>query len=125
MKSMIALAAALLVAGPALAQTRSDPPGTAAERTYDRSAGTNSSGAFPSQSDGTPGNPRGTAVERTFDRTTGSNTARQDPPGTAAERLLDRAAGTNSSGAFPAQSDGRPGNPPGTAVGREVDRQTR
>lgn len=103
MKLIIALAALLLAAAPALAQTRTDPPGTAAERTLDRNAGTNTSGANPSQSDGT----------------------RANPPGTGAERLLDRAAGTNTSGAYPSQSDGRPGNPPGTGVGREVDRQTR
>lgn len=99
MKSALALAAILLAAAPAVAQTRSDPPGTAAERTYDRATGSNTSGALPQN--------------------------RQDPPGTAAERLYDRNAGTNSSGAYPSQSDGRPGNPPGTAVGREVDRQTR
>jgi predicted deacylase len=75
-----------------------DPPGTAAERTLDRAAGTNTSGAFPRQSDGMPGN----------------------PPGTAAERALDRAAGTNTSGAYPSQSDGTRNNPPGTAVGRAL-----
>jgi len=41
-----------------------------------------------------------------------------DPPGNAAQRSVDRAAGTNTSGAFPAQSDGMPGNPPGTAIDR-------
>lgn len=102
-KIMIALAATLLLAGPAVAQTRSDPPGTAAERTIDRTFKSNESGAFPAQRDGTAVNPSGVAPQRAF----------------------DRAAGTNSSGAYPAQSDGRPGNPPGTAVGREIDRQTR
>jgi hypothetical protein len=43
-----------------------------------------------------------------------------DPPGTAQTRAFDRAAGTNTSGAFPAQSDGMPGNPPGTAASRAV-----
>jgi len=46
--------------------------------------------------------------------------AGRDPPGSAPERALDRAAGTNTSGAYPGQSDGTPGNPPGTAVGRAV-----
>jgi hypothetical protein len=82
---------------------RGNPPGTAAERAVDRSAGTNTSGAFPRQSDGMPGN----------------------PPGTATERALDRAAGTNTSGAYPAQSDGTPANPRGTAVGRAVGTTTR
>lgn len=75
-----------------------DPPGTAASRGVDRAAGTNTSGAFPAQRDGTAANPTGTAAERT----------------------LDRAAGTNTSGAFPQQSDGTPGNPPGTAAGRAI-----
>ena len=79
------------------------PPGTEASRATDRAAGTNTSGAYPAQSDGT----------------------RNNPPGTAAERALDRAAGTNTSGAYPAQSDGTRNNPPGTAVGRAVDRATR
>jgi hypothetical protein len=79
-----------------------NPPGTAAGRTADRVAGTNTSGAYPAQSDGRPGN----------------------PPGTTASRALDRAAGTNTSGAYPMQSDGMPGNPPGTAAGRAVDRAT-
>ncbi|MFC4167594.1 hypothetical protein [Teichococcus aestuarii] len=110
-------AAAALVAGPALAQdTRSAPPAAtpgpapgesdrqtlqnnSATRALDRAAGTNTSGAYPSQSDGTPGN----------------------PPGTEATRALDRAAGTNTSGAYPGQSDGKPGNPPGTAAERELD----
>ena len=69
---------------------------------YDRAAGTNTSGAYPSQSDGT----------------------RANPPGTAASRALDRAAGTDVSGAYPAQRDGTPSNPPGTAVSRTYDRAT-
>jgi len=99
MRHPLVLAAALLAAAPALAQTRTDPPGNALERTYDRATGSNTSGALPQN--------------------------RRDPAGTAAERAADKAAGTNSSGAYPRQSDGRPGNPPGTAVGREIDRQTR
>ncbi|WP_176559734.1 hypothetical protein [Teichococcus rhizosphaerae] len=122
---LLALAtAAALVAGPglALAQGTGTTPGTtpgtatsppasrqeqtlqnnSATRALDRAAGTNTSGAYPGQSDGTPGN----------------------PPGTAATRALDRAAGTNTSGAYPGQSDGTPGNPPGTAAERELDRAT-
>lgn len=75
-----------------------DPPGTAATRGVDRAAGTNTSGAFPAQRDGTANN----------------------PTGTAAERALDRAAGTNTSGAYPSQGDGTPGNPQGTAAGRAI-----
>ena len=41
----------------------------------DRTAGTDLSGAYPAQSDGTRANPPGTAVERAYDRTTGSNTS--------------------------------------------------
>ncbi len=70
--------------------------------TADRVAGTNTSGNFPVQSDGT----------------------RANPPGTAAERALDRAAGTNTSGAYPAQSDGTRANPRGTAATRTLDRAT-
>jgi hypothetical protein len=73
-----------------------------ATRAADRAAGTDMSGAYPAQRDGTPGN----------------------PPGTAATRTFDRAAGTNASGAYPSQSDGTPGNPPGTAAGRTIDRAT-
>ena len=69
---------------------------------YDRTAGTNISGVYPAQRDGTSGN----------------------PSGTAASRALDRAAGTDVSGAYPAQQDGTAGNPPGTAVGRAYDRAT-
>lgn len=64
------LALGLLVLGTAACAERpqhrasSDPPGSAVERAADRTLGTNASGAYPSQSDGTPGNPRGTAVGR-------------------------------------------------------------
>lgn len=68
----------------------------------DRATGTNVSGQYPSQSDGT----------------------RANPPGTAASRALDRAAGTDTSGAYPAQRDGTPSNPPGTAATRAYDRAT-
>jgi len=76
--------------------------GIAGCATYDRAAGTNTSGVYPSQSNGTPAN----------------------PPGTAATRALDRAAGTDVSGAYPAQRDGTSRNPPGTAVSRTYDRVT-
>ncbi|MGI4799656.1 MAG: hypothetical protein ACRYF2_26585 [Janthinobacterium lividum] len=76
--------------------TTANPPGTAATRTLDRAAGTDTSGAYPAQRDGTVAN----------------------PPGTAASRALDRAAGTNTSGAYPAQSDGTAANPRGTATSR-------
>lgn len=58
-----------------------NPPGTAASRALDRTAGTNVSGANPGGDapDGTPGN----------------------PPGTAASRGVDSALGTNISGANP------------------------
>ncbi len=94
-------ACAFVLAGlAACAPPGSNPPGTAAGRAMDRAAGTNTSGAYPAQSDGTPVN----------------------PPGTEASRALDRAAGTNTSGAYPSQSDGTPANPPGTAAGRTIDR---
>jgi hypothetical protein len=55
--------------------TGSNPSGTGAERALDRAAGTNTSGAYPSQSDSRTGNPPGTAAERAYDRATGSNTS--------------------------------------------------
>jgi len=76
--------------------------GTAGCQTYDRAAGTDTSGVYPSQRNGTPIN----------------------PSGTAATRALDRAAGTDVSGAYPSQRDGTPGNPPGTATSRTYDRAT-
>jgi hypothetical protein len=50
--------------------TPGNPPGTAASRAIDRTAGTNTSGAYPRQSDGTRTNPRGTAVSRSLGTTT-------------------------------------------------------
>lgn len=92
---------ATLVTGlAACAPPGANPPGTAAGRAVDRAAGTNVSGAYPAQTDGTAVN----------------------PPGTEASRALDRTSGTNVSGAYPSQSDGTPGNPPGTAAGRTIDR---
>lgn len=49
--------------------TPGNPPGTAVSRAYDRTAGTNVSGAYPGQSDGTRENPSGTAVSRTLGTT--------------------------------------------------------
>jgi hypothetical protein len=76
--------------------------GTAGCQAFDRAAGTDTSGVYPSQRNGTPVN----------------------PPGTAATRALDRAAGTDTSGAYPSQRDGTPSNPPGTAATRTYDRAT-
>jgi len=67
---------------------------------FDRAAGTNTSGVYTAQSDGTPSN----------------------PPGTQTTRAFDRAAGTNVSGAYPGQRDGTQANPTGTAAGRAYDR---
>ena len=92
--------AALLVTGLAACEQRgSDPANVEPVRALDRAAGTNMSGAYPSQSDGT----------------------RAKPAGTAAGRAIDRAAGTNMSGAYPSQSDGTRGNPSGTAAERALD----
>jgi hypothetical protein len=44
-----------------------DPPGSAVGRATDRAMGTNMSGAYPAQRDGTAANPRGTAAERALD----------------------------------------------------------
>lgn len=46
-----------------------NPPGTAASRAFDRTAGTDTSGAYPRQADGTRANPRGTAVSRALGTT--------------------------------------------------------
>jgi predicted deacylase len=69
------LAGVLLLGVAACSNPRSDPPGTAAQRSYDRNVGTNTSGAYPAQSDGRPGNPPGSATERAYDRATDSNTS--------------------------------------------------
>lgn len=44
-----------------------DPPGSALGRATDRAMGTNMSGAYPQQRDGTATNPPGTALERAVD----------------------------------------------------------
>jgi hypothetical protein len=78
--ALLGVTAAALVSTGALAQNaHNDLANNPATRAYDRAAGTDVSGAYPSQANGTPGN----------------------PPGTAAGRALDRAAGTDVSGAYP------------------------
>ena len=49
--------------------TPGNPPGTAASRALDRAAGTDTSGAYPSQADGTRANPSGTSVSRALGTT--------------------------------------------------------
>jgi hypothetical protein len=95
-----ALGIAALLALGACANPKETVVNNPATRASDRAVGTNVSGAYPQQSDGTPANPSGTSATRTF----------------------DRAAGTNTSGAYPQQSDGTPVNPPGTAASRTMDR---
>ena len=51
--------------------TRGNPSGTAAERAFDRTVGTNTSGAYPAQRDGTRANPPAPARRRAYDRATG------------------------------------------------------
>ena len=93
-----AVAATALMLGMAACSGPQTVENNSTTRAIDRAAGTDVSGAYPTQANGTPGN----------------------PPGTEATRAVDRAAGTNTSGAYPMQSDGMPGNPPGTAIGRAV-----
>ena len=76
--------------------------GTAGCSAYDRAAGTDSSGIYPQQQNGSLAN----------------------PSGTAGTRALDRAAGTDLSGAYPDQQDGTSGNPSGSRFGRAYDRVT-
>ena len=45
----------------------------------DRAAGTDTSGAYPAQRDGTRNNPSGTAAGRAYDRATGNNTTGVNP----------------------------------------------
>ena len=124
-----ALGISLLSAG-AFAQTAqtTTPPSTTpstnsgATRAFDRAAGTDTSGAYPSQADGTAANPKGTAVGRATNRATrhSPNRNAQNLRNNSASRTLDRAAGTDTSGAYPSQADGTPGNPPGTVVSRTL-----
>jgi len=80
MKSIRLIAVGVLALGTAACDRQqaspANPPGTAAERSLDRAAGTNVSGAFPMQSDGMPGNPPGTAAGRAVDRTLGTSGSR-------------------------------------------------
>lgn len=105
--------------------TGTNPPGTAVSRTFDRAAGTDTSGAYPAQADGTAENPKGTAVTRTAHRArvgahhVASRHA-QTLKNNSASRTLDRVAGTDNSGAYPNQADGTAANPPGTAVSRAL-----
>lgn len=61
------------------AGAEANPPGTAATRAFDRTAGTNVSGAYPGQSDGTAANPPGTAATRAADKTVGTNVSGTNP----------------------------------------------
>ncbi len=129
---LLQAAALALALAPAVAFAQSttepaqgaNPPGTAASRTFDRAAGTNTSGAYPSQADGTTENPKGTAASRAAKRarnkTVGAPKDAQNLKNNSATRTLDRAAGTDNSGAYPTQADGLPGNPKGTAVSRAL-----
>jgi uncharacterized protein (TIGR02271 family) len=54
-------------------KTGANPPGTAATRAADRALGTDMSGAYPQQADGTPENPPGTMASRAVDKTLGTN----------------------------------------------------
>ena len=74
--SLYRASAAVLLIGGLAACGGGDPPGSAAGRATDRAMGTNMSGAFPAQSDGTAANPRGTAAERALDT---SPPARRNP----------------------------------------------
>ena len=122
MRTLSRVVAVALLLAPAAAFAQSNPPGTAAGRAFDRAAGTDTSGAYPSQADGTRENPRGTVVSRTAHRATRHNSSRnaQNVQNNSVTRGVDRAAGTDNSGAYPAQADGMPGNPRGTAVSRTL-----
>ena len=53
-----------------------------ATRALDRAAGTDVSGAYPSQRDGTRANPPGTVAGRAYDRATGNNVSGAYPQNT-------------------------------------------
>jgi uncharacterized protein (TIGR02271 family) len=59
--------------------TTTNPPGTAASRAMDETAGSNVSGAHPHQADGTPGNPPGTMASRAVDKTLDTNISGANP----------------------------------------------
>ncbi len=56
-----------------------NPPGNPVTRAADRTLGTDMSGAYPQQADGTPENPRGTAASRGMDKTLGTNVSGTNP----------------------------------------------
>lgn len=95
--------------------TPSNPPGTMASRGLDQVAGTNTSGAYPSNEhrSATGGSGMTGGVGSSAPDGTGDN-----PPGTMLSRGVDKVAGTNISGAHPENEDGTPG----TAAGRAADR---
>ena len=64
------IAASALMLGLAACDTNNS-----ATRAADRAAGTNTSGAYPSQSDGTRNNPPGTAAGRALDRATNNSSS--------------------------------------------------
>lgn len=122
---LLAPAAAFAQTGPSPATSSSNPPGTVTSRAVDRAAGTDTSGAYPSQADGTVENPKGTMVSRAAHKASarGHQVARrhaQTLKDNSASRTLDRVAGTDNSGAYPSQADGMPGNPKGTIVSRAL-----
>ena len=92
------LAASLAVLAPAAAMA-DDVVNNGATRAFDRAAGTDASGAYPAQRDGTPGN----------------------PPGTMAGRAYDRAANTNTSGAYPANDLNGHTSAPAAVVGNTLN----
>ena len=75
-----AASAAIALLALAACSGHQDVVNNSATRANDRVLGTDVSGAYPAQRDGTPGN----------------------PSGTAGTRAIDRAAGTDMSGAYPA-----------------------
>ena len=105
--SLLRIASVAMLALPAMASAQSttaaNPPGTVVSRTFDRAAGTDTSGAYPQHR----------VVKHARHRT-------QSVTNNSVTRTTDRAAGTNTSGAYPLQSDGMPGNPPGTVVSRAL-----
>ena len=59
--------------------TGSNAPGNPVTRAADRALGTDMSGAYPGQADGTPENPRGTMASRGADKTLGTNVSGTNP----------------------------------------------
>jgi len=113
-------AAAALLAAPALAQTTAprdgtpgNPPSTATQRAADAVTGDRT------PADGTPGNPPGTALGRAAESAGNAVSG-------AADRATSGAADANRRAGDPLntenRADGTPGNPPGTAVTRGLDR---